>query len=67
MDGDGMKIIESLRETESLHEMMVKDNPSLPPEVENSIYYPKLKALLHKEIFNFCKYKPDLKMDQLNI
>lgn len=49
-----------------LNEMVISVQPSLPTEIENSIFYPKLKQLLHVEIFRFCKEQVELKED-LNI
>ena len=49
-----------------LNEMIVNVQGSLPKKVENSIYYPKLKVMMHSEIINFCKERIDLKED-LNI
>lgn len=47
----------------TLNEMMVQVQSSLPTEIEQSIYYAKLKQLLHPEIFNFCKEQVELKED----
>ena len=47
----------------TLNEMMVQVQDSLPTDVEQSIYYAKLKQLLHPEIFNFCKEQIELKQD----
>lgn len=49
-----------------LNEMKVNITNSLPNDIEQSIYYSKLKQLLHPEIYNFCKEKTELKQD-LNI
>ena len=46
-----------------LNEMIVNVDRHLPNDVEQSIYYPKLKHLLHAEIINFCKEKLELKQD----
>ena len=46
-----------------LNEMFIKALPSLPTEVESSIYYAKIKQLLHPEIFSFCKEQLELKAD----
>ena len=51
---------------QDLHEMIVNVHDSLPSAVENSIFYPKLKQLLHLEIIRFCKEQVELKED-LNI
>ena len=48
---------------QTLNEMIVKVGDSLPKEVEQSIYYPKLKHLLHGEIINFCKEQVEMKQD----
>ena len=49
-----------------LNEFFIDAKPSLSTNVTNSIYYNKLKHLLHSEIVYFCKEKTDLKND-LNI
>ena len=46
-----------------LNEMLVKNINSLPTNIENSIYYTKIKHLLHPEIKNFCKEQIELKED----
>ena len=48
---------------QTLNEMFVKVQTSLPTEVEQSIYYAKLKQLLHGEIMQFCKEQLELKQD----
>ena len=40
-----------------LNEMFVDVKDSLPTDIENSIYYPKIKHLLFTEIIEFCKEK----------
>lgn len=57
---------ENQRETQQLEEMTVTVLDSLPTAVENSVFYPKLKQLLHVEINRFCRDKQELK-DDLNI
>lgn len=58
-----MIILEENAQLTKLNEMFVSVQNSLPTEVENSIYYSKLKALLHPEIYNFCKEQLELKSD----
>lgn len=48
---------------QTLQEMFVEVQKSLPTNVENSIYYPKIKHLLFGEILEFCKEKVELKND----
>jgi hypothetical protein len=60
-----MIIIEDSRELKQLNEMFVKVEESLPEKIENSIYYPKLKNLIHGEIIRFCREKTELR-DDLN-
>jgi hypothetical protein len=50
----------------SLNEMLFRVHDSLPTKIENSIFYPKLKHLLHGEIIRFCREYTDLRQD-LNI
>ena len=47
----------------TLNELFMKNHDSLPIDVENSIYYARLRQLLHPEIFNFCKEQEELKAD----
>lgn len=47
----------------TINEMVVSSLPSLPTNVENSIYYARIKQLLHPEIMNFCKEQLELKED----
>lgn len=48
---------------ETLNEIFIQNHSSLDPEVTNSIYYSKLKHLLHQEIISFCKEQTELKAD----
>lgn len=66
--GDMNKIIfeNESPELQQIQEMIVNVHDSLPTEIENSIYYPKLKQLLNIEIIRFCKEQVELKED-LNI
>lgn len=61
-----MILLEESSDLKKLNEMFIKTLPSLPIDIENSIYYTKIRQLLHPEIFNFCKEQLDLKED-LNI
>lgn len=47
----------------TLNEMLMTAQDSLPKDIESSIYYPKLKTLLHSEILSFCKEQLELKSD----
>lgn len=58
-----MQILSENSQITQLNEMMVRVNDSLPTEIEQSVYYAKLKQLLHPEIYNFCKEKIELKQD----
>jgi hypothetical protein len=60
-----MIILEESREIREINEMFVKVENSLPEKIENSIYYPKLKMLLHPEILRFTKEQIELR-DDLN-
>ena len=60
-----MMILEESREIQQLNEMFVKVERSLPDKIENSVYYPKLKQLLHPEIVRFTREKIELR-DDLN-
>ena len=46
-----------------LNEFFIDAKPSLSTNITNSIYYNKLKHLLHSEIVYFCKEKVELKTD----
>ena len=61
-----MKILNESADLKRLNEMFVDVRDSLPTEIENSIYYPKLKHLLFGEINEFCKEKLELKKDLNN-
>lgn len=61
-----MKILEEDTQLKTLNEIFVNALPGLSTDIENSIYYSKLKTLLHSEIFNFCREFSELKSD-LNI
>ena len=58
-----MQILSENSQITQLNEMMVQVKDSLPTEIEQSVYYAKLKQLLHPEIYNFCKEKIELKQD----
>lgn len=58
-----MKILEESSQLKTLNEIFVNSLESLPPDVENSIYYARLKKMLHPEIINFCKEQTQLKED----
>lgn len=51
---------------QTLNEMVVNVHGSLDKDIELSIYYNKLKHLLHGEILNFCKEQFEMR-DDLNI
>jgi len=58
-----MKILEESKDIHQLNEIFFNVLPSLPTNIENSIYYAKLKTLLHPEITTFCREKVELKQD----
>ena len=58
-----MKILEESTDIQQLNEIFFHVLPSLPTNIENSIYYAKIKTLLHPEIVIFCKEKTELKQD----
>ena len=58
-----MIVLNESADLQRLNEMFVDVKESLPTEVENSIYYPKLRHLLFPEINEFCKEKTELKKD----
>lgn len=58
-----MNILKEDPQLSNLNEMFVNVLQSLPDEIEGSIYYTKLKNLLHPEIYNFCKEQLELKED----
>lgn len=61
-----MIICEESKQLKQLNEMFVDVSSALPTNIENSVYYPKIKHLLYSEIISFCKEKTELKQD-LNI
>jgi hypothetical protein len=56
-------ILEQSRELAELNEMFVRVEKSLPTNVENSVFYPKLKQLLFLEITRFTREKTELRND----
>jgi len=56
-------IEEESKEIKALNEMFVKVFDSLPTSIENSIFYPRLKTLLHMEIRRFTKEQIELRQD----
>lgn len=58
-----MRIDEATPQLEQLNEMLVKNENHLSTDVENSIYYARIKQLLHGEIMRFCKEQTELKSD----
>lgn len=60
-----IKTLQESPQIQQLNELFINVPESLPTEVEQSIYYPKLKTLLHAEIINFCKEQTELR-DDLN-
>ncbi len=58
-----MIILEESREIAELNEMFVRVERSLPSNIENSVFYPKLKQLLFTEITRFTKERAELKAD----
>ena len=58
-----MQVLEESAQIKELNEMFVNVLPSLPTKVENSIYYRKLRTMLHPEIINYCREHVDLKQD----
>lgn len=54
---------EENQQLKTLSEMVISTLPSLPTDVENSIYYARIKQLLHPEVMNFCKEQLGLKED----
>ena len=61
-----IKVLNENSQITQINEMFINVSDHLPDKVELSIYYPKLKQLLHSEIFSFCKEQLELKED-LNI
>lgn len=61
-----MEILNENPQLTSLNEVLVNVYNSLPNEVEQSIYYAKLKHILHSEIINYCREQTEIKED-LNI
>ena len=71
-----MILHEEAKEIRQLNEMFIKVEDSLPTKIENSIFYPKLKVLLHQEILGFFMksseadhkdLKDDLNMLRMNV
>lgn len=58
-----MEVLNESSQIKQLNETLLTVMDSLPLDVEQSVYYNKLKQLLHSEIFNFCKDQNELKQD----
>lgn len=58
-----MKILNENSQIVQLNEMIVNVQNGLAPEIEGSIYYGKLRTLLHSEIVSFCREQLELKQD----
>lgn len=58
-----MNVMNESGAVKELNELFVNVATGLDPNVENSIYYAKLKQQLHPEIYNFCKEQLELKAD----
>lgn len=58
-----MKILNENPQIVQINEMFVNVQQGLSNEVEGSIYYGKLRNLLHSEILGFCKEQLELKQD----
>ena len=54
-------------ELKEINEAIIRAADSLDPSITNSIYYPRLKQLMFKEIVDFCKEKLELKEDLLEL
>jgi len=71
-----MYLEEQAKDLQKLNEMFINVGDSLPTKIENSIFYPKLKVLLHQEILRFFmkssemthkEMKDDLNLFRLNV
>ena len=71
-----MFLEEEEKELKQLNEMFINVSDSLPTKIENSIFYPKLKVLLHQSILRFFmkssehahrELKDDLNLFRLNV
>jgi hypothetical protein len=61
-----MKIsIDNISDSNTINEMFIRVEESLPTNVENSMLYSRLKQLLKKEMFSFMKEQIELR-DDLN-
>jgi hypothetical protein len=58
-----MIVAEESKDIMQLNEMLFKVQNSLPKNIENSVFYPKLKQLLHLEIIRFTKEQVELRQD----
>ena len=58
-----MKILNENPQITQINEMFVNVQQGISNEIEGSIYYGKLRNLLHSEILGFCKEQLELKQD----
>ena len=59
--------LDESEELKTLNETIIRTSDSLDPIIANSIYYPRIKQLMFKEIIDFCKEKTELKNDLLQM
>jgi hypothetical protein len=63
-----MKVnIETSKELETLHEMFIKVEDPLPADLENSIFYSRIKNTMTRELLGFMREQTELKADLLRL
>lgn len=63
-----MKVnIEESRELEALHEMFIKVEDPLPADLENSIFYSRIKSTMTRELLSFMREQTELKADLMRL
>jgi hypothetical protein len=57
--------IETSKELEILHEMFIRVEDPLPADLENSIFYSRIKNTMTRELLSFMREQTELKADLL--
>jgi hypothetical protein len=63
-----MKVnIETSKELEALHEMFIKVEDALPADLENSIFYSRIKNSMTRELLKFMREQTGLRADLMRL
>lgn len=59
--------VEVSKELETLHELFIKVEDSLPADLENSIFYSRIKNTMTKELMSFMREQAALRADLMRL